>query len=176
MFFSFVLQLISWLFCKWTYASSLFSFCSYLVSDSIFSEKLDSILNLSSNNLVSIPFSHFNLSAGGSQDRTGRWTIGLVPCLAPGKPKLFVTKTNYSQIHFVVGTGTYLCDIELFYFLDFLCNFFVTASNAAPRIPPCRRMLASNLELLRLWHWQSDALTTRLDLIQPYLFTSSPSL
>ncbi len=51
----------------------------------------------------------------------------------------------------------------MYFFL--LCTVFNIASSAAPQILLCRGMLGSNPGLLRFRHWQSDALTTQLDLI-----------
>ncbi len=51
---------------------------------------------------------------------------------------------------------------------DFLDLFFLCArvySTLLHQIPQSRRMLVSNLGLLRLWHWQSDGPPKSLDLI-----------
>jgi hypothetical protein len=63
-------------------------------------------------------------------------------------------------------------DFDLFVFFGFffINVLFNTASSAAPQIPlTVSEDAGIDPGLLRLWHWQSDALTTRLDLIHSRL-------
>ncbi len=72
-----------------------------------------------------------------------------------------------------LGLNTFSLHAAIGLFLDFfgiLCMLFNNASSAAPQISLCRWMLRSDLGLLRLWHWQPDAVTTRLDLIHTSAF------
>ncbi len=69
----------------------------------------------------------------------------------------------------ILYTTVCACMITIFYFCSAYKSIFNFLSPADPqRIPPCWRMLRLNPGLLRLWHSQSDALCTRLDLVNTW--------
>jgi hypothetical protein len=74
------------------------------------------------------------------------------------KEEMLKSLVMYEDFIPKIYTGQIFC----FFLYVFCLN---TASSVVPQIPFCLRMLGPNPGLLRLWQWQLNALTTRLDLI-----------
>ncbi len=127
---------------------------SYNLATSPYPFSHQHIISLSQSSCVSR--SSLLTGGGGGGEREGAQGIRCRESLVLCSPS--PSTTLWMNIYFV----RYQYLIQGFLYT----TFFNTALSAAPKILLCQRMLGSNQGLLRLWHWQSDALTTQLDLIQ----------
>ncbi len=68
------------------------------------------------------------------------------------------TESGYRYLTKILNTKS-----KGYLLLDFIQHCFICRPSES--VPLCRSILGLNPRLLRLWHWQSDARTTRLDFI-----------